>query len=578
MLRRILTNQQEELLTEERGWLSDLRVALARFDVTVEDQSTLDYSIAQLDELFLLVVVGEFNSGKSAFINALLGQPVLEEGVTPTTTRIHLLKYGDTTERKVAEASVDVVTASVDLLREINIVDTPGTNAIHREHEAITQEFVPRSDMVLFVTSADRPFTESERAFLQRIRDWGKKVVVVVNKIDILETPEDVARIEAFIADNARTLLGFTPDVFPVSARQALRAKIDGDGRDLLTASRFQALERYIIATLDEKERIRLKLLNPLGVGAHLVDKYISAIDERLDLLKDDFATIDDIEGQLVVYREDMTREFQFRLADVENVLFEFESRGMEFFDETMRLVRVLDLINKNKLKADFERKVVADAPQLVEQRVNEIIDWMVASELRQWQAVMDHLSRRRVEHADRIVGQVGGSFEYDRARLLDTVGRAAQRAVESYDKEIESDRLAESVQMAVAGTALVEVSAIGLGTIVTILATTTLADVTGLLTAGAVAVLGLFVIPARRRESKKELRGKISDMREQLMSSLTGQFERELERSLNRINEAIAPYTRFIRAERDRLTETCDELTRIRQGLARLKAQIESL
>jgi hypothetical protein len=295
-------------------------------------------------------------------------------------------------------------------------------------------------------------------------------------------------------------------------------------------------------------------------------------------MLKDDFATIEDIEGQLDVYKEDMTREFHFRLADVENVLHEFESRGMEFFDETMRLVRILDLVNKSKMKADFERQVVADAPQLIEERVNEIIDWMVASELRQWQAVMDHLSRRRVEHADRIVGQVGGSFEYDRARLLDSVGREAHRTVESYDKETEASRLAESVQMAVAGTALVEVGAIGLGAIVTILATTTLADVTGLLTASAVAVLGLFVIPTRRREAKKELREKLNTMREELVSTLTSQFDRELERSLHRIDEAIAPYTRFIRAERDRLTETHDELTRIQGGLSRLKAQIEDL
>lgn len=578
MLRRILTNQQEELLAEERHWLSDLRVALARFDVAPDDQDTLHRSISQLDELFLLVVVGEFNAGKSAFINALLGQPVLEEGVTPTTRRIHLLKYGPTAERTVTEASLDVITAPVDLLHEINIVDTPGTNAIHRQHEAITQEFVPRSDMVLFVTSADRPFTESERAFLQRIRDWGKKVIVIVNKIDILETPEDVAHIETFIAENARTLLGFTPEIFPVSARQAFRAKVDSDGNDLLAASRFEALERHIVGTLDEKERIRLKLLNPLGVGMHLADKYSEIIQERLDQLKDDFATIEDIEGQLAIYKEDMTREFRYRLADVENVLHEFESRGMEYFDETMRLVRVFDLINKSKLKTDFERKVVADAPQIIEQRVNEIIDWMVSSELRQWQAVMDHLSRRRLEHADRIVGQVGGSFEYDRARLLDTVGRAAHRTVESYDQESEATRMAESVQKAVAGTALVEVSAIGLGTIVALIATTTLADVTGLLAASTVAVLGLFVIPARRREAKKELREKIGDMREELMTSLTGQFDRELERSLHRINEAVAPYTRFIRAERDRLTETRDELTRVQGGLARLKAQIEEI
>ena len=83
MLRRILTNQQEKLLKEERRWLGDLRVALARFDVAPEDQVTLDQSIGQLDELFLLVVVGEFNAGKSLLINALLGEPVLEEGVRP---------------------------------------------------------------------------------------------------------------------------------------------------------------------------------------------------------------------------------------------------------------------------------------------------------------------------------------------------------------------------------------------------------------------------------------------------------------------------------------------------------------
>jgi chromosome segregation ATPase len=89
---------------------------------------------------------------------------------------------------------------------------------------------------------------------------------------------------------------------------------------------------------------------------------------------------------------------------------------------------------------------------------------------------------------------------------------------------------------------------------------------------------LGLFVIPARRREAKKELREKIAAMRQQLMGTLTGQFGRELERSLQRINEAIAPYTRFVRAERDRLTETHDELTQIREGLARLKAQVEAM
>ena len=576
MLRRILNKNQDELLAEDRRLLADLQQALARFDAAAEDQETLKRSALQLDELFLLVVAGEFNAGKSAFINALLGSRVLEEGVTPTTTRVHVVKYGPAVEHIPLEAALDVITAPVELLRDINIVDTPGTNAIHREHEAITREFVPRSDMVLFVTSADRPFTESERAFLSGIRDWGKKIVVVINKIDILETEEETARVVEFVAGNARTLLGADPQVFPVAARPALRAKESGDSA-LLARSRFDALERYIVGTLDEQERVRLKLLNPLGVGEHLAGKYLEVCEGRLGLLKEDFTAIEDIERQMALYKEDMQREFRFRLADVDVVLHEFENRGMRFFDDTMRITRVFDLVNKSKMRADFERTVVADLPQRVERRVTEIIDWLVNADLRQWQAVTEHLARRRQEHADRIVGQVGRSFDFDRTRLLDSVGRAAQRSVETYDRERESSRLADSVQVAVAGTALAEVGALGLGAILTHVAVTAAADFTGILAASAIAILGLFIIPNRRGDAKQDLRQKIAAMREQLMGSLTAQFDREVESSLRRIDEAIGPYTRFVRAERDRLTTARQDLSAAVQGLARLRSRVES-
>src|SRR5215203_5264782 len=163
MLSRILSGAEDELVREERSVLARLRTALARFDAAPEHQHALVRSIEQLDELFLLVIIGEFNSGKSAFINALLGSKVVTEGVTPTTAQINVLQYGETVERQVRESNLHVITAPSPLLREIHIVDTPGTNAIIREHETITSEFVPRSDLVLFVTSADRPFTESER-------------------------------------------------------------------------------------------------------------------------------------------------------------------------------------------------------------------------------------------------------------------------------------------------------------------------------------------------------------------------------------------------------------------------------
>ena len=572
---RILSEQQQALLAEERRLLGELAAVLARLDVDAEDQDTFARSLRQLDELFLLVVVGEFNAGKSAFINALLGQRVLEEGVTPTTSRIGLIKYGPAVHREATESGLDVITAPMPMLREINIVDTPGTNAVLREHEALTREFVPRSDLVLFLTSADRPFTESERAFLQSIREWGKKVIVVVNKVDILESEEDVRRVVAFVSDNFRTLLGVTPEVFPVAARLALRAKAGQDGPEAMARSRFEPLEGYIAGTLDEEERVRLKLLNPLGVALHLLGKHLERTEARLELLRDDVETIDSIDRQLALYGEDLARDFRFRLADVEKVLLEFERRGMEFFDEMLRVGRVFDLVSQSKLKRAFEREVVADLPQHVEKRVEEVIDWMVQSDLRQWQGVMEHLERRKAHHSDRLVGRVVGVFEHDRVRLLEGVRREAQRALESYDKDKESSRLAESVQVAVAGTAALQVGALGLGTLITMVATTTMLDMTGILAAGALSVLGLLILPARRTAAKNELRAKVEDMRTRLMAALTRQFDEELQKSLQRIREAVAPYTRFVRAEKERLAGVRQDLARLRDGLERIKAEI---
>ncbi len=575
-IRNLLGPQREKLVNQVRDLLGDVRAALVRLEVSPEDETRVRDSIRQLEDLFLLVVVGEFNAGKSAFVNALAGERILEEGVTPTTTRIQVLRHGEQFERTSVNGSVDLITAPVPLLKDIHIVDTPGTNAIERRHEAITQEYVPRADLVFFVTSADRPFTESERAFLEKIREWGKKIVVVINKIDILESPEDLVRIETFVGQNFERLLGVVPEIFPLAARVAFHAKQRGQ-QDELARSRFDALEEYIQNKLDEEERFRLKILNPLGVGLHLVYRYDGVISSRLEILKQDLETIETIQNEFAIYKDDMQRGFRLRLADVQNVLHELEARGEEFFEDTIRLPRFLDLINRSKIKADFEKKVVGDAPTLIEKRVEDIIDWMVSSELRQWQNVRDQLARRRTEHSERVAGQMAGGFDYDRVRLLETVGRAAQQTLEHYDKSAEANRMAESVQAAVAGAALMEVGAVGLGAAVSMLASTTAADITGMLAAGLLAALGFFVIPQKRRTAKKELRERIAALREQLMSSLNGQFNREIDRSVFKLDEAMAPYTRFVRGERDRLEASREELKALEYNMTQVKIEVSA-
>ena len=571
---RILSPQQDEVVRSVRGVLHDLRAALAGLAVENEDEKTLEASLQQLEDFFLLVVVGEFNAGKSAVINALLGERVLAEGVTPTTTQVQVLRHADQAEGATA-GGVRSIAASAPLLRDIHLVDTPGTNAIAREHELLTRRFVPRADLILFVTSADRPFTESERQFLHQIREWGKKVVIAINKADLLATPADLDTVLAFVRDNVRALLGFAPELFPVSARQALAAKTSGDAA-ALRDSRFGALEDYIRTTLDQQERFRLKLLNPLGVGLRLVGEYLERVTTRLELLREDTATVEEIRTALVGYRQEMTRGFQLRLADVDNLLHQFEKRGDDFFEDTVRVGRIFDLLNKSRIRLEFERKVIGDLPRQIEGRVEGFIDWLVSSDLQQWTEVRDRLARRRSEHAERVAGRLAGGFDYDRARLLDTVGKAAQDTLEAHDQRAEAARMAESVQMAVANAALLEVGAVGLGTAVSLIATTTAADVTGILAAGVLATVGFIVIPYRRNTARRELRKRLAALREQLMGALTAQFESEIERSVRRVEDGIGPYVQFVEGERKGLGDKQQRLTDIGSRLARIKADLE--
>ena len=574
---QILNPQQEIILHDERKVLNDLRVALVAFGALGEDSNTLGHSIEQLDELFLLVVAGEFNSGKSALINALLGQKLLAEGVTPTTTQIQVLRYGPDQARTVINEHQQTLSLPVELLAEISIVDTPGTNAIMREHELITSQFVPRADLVLFITSADHPFTESERQFLELIRDWGKKVVMVINKKDILQTQADQDEVYRFVTDNARLLLGLAPEVFLVSARKALQAKLGQP--QVWLESGFEALEAYIHDRLDEKGRLQLKLLSPLGTGISLVNKYLQIIASRLQLLEKDFQMLGDVDAQLALYDEDLKRDFRFRLSDVENALFELEQRGDTFFDATFRLGRIFDLIGKDRIQHEFEHQVVGDIPQQIEQKVNEVIDWLLEAQLRQWQAVIQHIAERRQEHREHIVGDLGvGSFNYDRERLMDAVGREAHKEVDTFDKINEAKLIAQDAQATVATSLAIEAGALGLGALVAVLATTAAMDVTGILSAGLIAALGLVIIPIRRNIAKKELTKKISEMRTRLLQSLTQAFEKEAARSQGQIREAVAPYSRFVRAESGKFKDTRETLGSIASELNRLKGSVEEM
>jgi small GTP-binding protein len=592
--RGILSKREQEIRVREQELLQRLATALERFgtDVATDDLRRFQEAREQLSGLFLLVIAGEFNSGKSSFINALLGERVLPEGVTPTTDRINVLRHGPEVSEQLREAYLLERTHPAEVLRELNIVDTPGTNAIIRRHEELTRDFIPRSDLVLFITSADRPFTESERGFLEQIREWGKKIVLIVNKIDILTRPEERDEVIRYVRENATGLLSETPEVFAASARQAQEARAaDGSGtraaggggqaeeagKELWERSGFTAVEDYLLNTLDQQERVRLKLLNPLNVGLRLAAKYKDAAFERLKLLIHDVEAIQNIDQQLALFHQEMLRDFESRLARLDVLLSDMERRGMRFFEETIRIGRIKSLMDSEGVKRTFEREVIGETPREIEDEVGRVIDWIVERNLKLWQDISGYIERRQLtRHREGMIGDVGSSFNYNRQALLDSIGRVSREVVGSYNREEESRTIANEIQGTFATTALAQAGAIGLGTLVVTLVSSAAADVTGILLATALAVGGFYVIPRRRRQAKLDFEQRINQLRTHLKDVLTRQVHLELGQSTARINEAIAPYRRFVQSQQQQLNEARGELVATEDALLRLRADIE--
>jgi small GTP-binding protein len=581
MRQSVLSDQQAQFLRDEKEALAGVQLALSKLDLPREALDSLQKAILQLDELFLIVIAGEFNAGKSALINALLGEKVLAEGATPTTSRVTLVRWGEKSAEQVVDESFAVYTHPLRLLKELNIVDTPGTNAIIRRHERLTAEFIPRSDLVLFVTSADHPLTESERQFLERILAWGKKIVFVLNKVDIFENDSALQEVQDFILKHTATILGGQPRLIPVSAKAAQRALSEPDPAErarLRGLSRLDDLEQFINGALDDATRLELKLNNPLGVAERLIDQAADGLAAQSEALNEDKVTASALETVTTEYERDLHSELPPRLAEVENILYRLEQRGLDFFDRTLRLTNVQNLMRGDKIRAEFEKQVLADVPQQIEEQVQRLIDWLVQKDLHEWQQVMSYLQRRQAQNMDHLVGEGYGPRETRRRELIDTVGRSIQTIVETYNRNQEAKELANSVEAAVAQTALLEVGAVGLGTLVSIAVLSSSLDITGILAAGTMAILGFFVIPFKRKKAKDGFKEKMLALRTKLLDTLTKQFNDERDGVIARLKDGVAPYTRYVRAERERIEASESTLARLRQSISALRARVQNV
>ena len=583
-MEQVLTPQQTDLAARERRLIMQVRDALSTADGSRADLDRLAKLVTEMDELFLLVVAGEYNAGKSTFINALLGDEVFAMGDLPTTRSISILRHGDAQPpRSIGEHTL-VYHYPLPFLKDLEIVDTPGTNSLERMEEEITRDFVPRADLVLFVTTLLQPLTASEMTFLTHIREWGKKVIFVVNGIDRRNSDEQIDRVREYISREIPARLSdLPPTIYSISALQALRARMAqrqgsaAPGPD--PRNEFPALEAYLLETLREKERVRLKLLSPVGVLRNVLDRNLMSLDGRLTVLHEDSRVLGTVREQLHGYQSEMRTDSERYLLELRTVLTDLEKRGRLWLERNIRVSNIRLLRNRDAVENRFRTEVVADAPRQIENVVHAMVDWTVKRNLKLWTAVFAeldaHTSRLRASGA--LAAHSDTEFQYNREELFAKLREPVERRLGDFSTETEARQVVESMQEAVAQAFGVNVLALGLGTALVAVFTTAALDVTGVLTATLFAVAGWLLIPARRRRLIRELEEKIAKLSTDLSALLASKFQEQLARYEHQFVEVVQPYERFLETERAKLEKGISGLKDARREVDALEQAIMS-
>lgn len=567
----------QALLRRESSLLVQLRETLEREQA--DERRRVDDLLATLEDLFTIVIVGEFNAGKSSLINALFGAKLRVEGPIPVDDQISVLRYAEEGSKRQLSDYVIEQFYPVEFLRNITLVDTPGTNSIVLRHQEITEDYIPRADLVLFVTSIDRPLSESERKFLEYIREWGKKVVFVLNKVDT-KTDDEIQQVLDYLRTNTKAIFGFEPTIFPVSGKLALESKLGAATPRDWTRSRFEALEDYIFKVLSEKERIRIKLQAPLDTIASLTKKQMTMIDSRREILADDMARIKSITEQLERARADLLGNFRQFVIRIDNLMMDLERRGVDFLDRYVRIQHVMLLRDSLRFREEFDRQVFQGFKGSVDSTIQESVDWLVKENMKLWNSTVDvfHQGAQRDARDQDIVGKVGREFAYNREEIYSRIRAQAEQRLGEYDVNIESRRIIDNAMRAVLHSFGLGAGALGLGYLLTTAVSSTAVDVTGLTAATMLLVTSFLILPYKRSKAKTEFQNRIEELRKHLRDSLDRESSTEIDRMLRAITGAFEPYQRFYEAESAKIETFAGKLTAIDAEAREIHAKVAKL
>ena len=572
MAQDLLDPRVRDLLERERALLSRLHKLLEQAGRD-DDARRVAEAAAALSEAFLVVIVGEFNAGKSSVVNALFGEKLMEEGPIPTTAKITLVRYGEERMERLISQHVLERRVPSELLRGLTLVDTPGTNSIVAEHQRLTEDFIPRADLVLFVTSYDRPLTHSEMEFLSYIRgDWGKQFVCVVNKADLARSDDDLRQVLAHVRNGLEDRFGLRPEVFALSAALAFEAKTNPS--DVVRAtlgpqSQFAPFEQFVRERLAGPERVAIKLGGPLDAATAQLSALDAPLAERASKLKVATDRIDALRGHLTATEGALHDAYARPLAEIDALLEETRLRGVRFLEDAFRVSNIGLLRDKDRFKEEFQRQVVRDLDREIETRVAGGVDAMQTRALGLWQQALTGL-REALPDAS------GAGF--DRTRAFAELEREADRQLRLHDVREEARALLEAAQQSADLTQMVGAGAVGLGVLGGVLIVATTADALGgfgLVTAGVMALGSLAFLPVQRNKAVAQLNERFGALQTDLRTALDHQFRQQANEVAARVGAMLTPLEAEATREREAVQALVDERDALRAEVTAVRADV---
>lgn len=266
---------------------------------------------------FMFVVVGEVKAGKSSFVNALLdsGQEICKTAASPMTDTIQQIIYGAEENLQVINPYLKRISLPIEILKEIAIVDTPGTNTIVAHHQEITEEFIPASDLIVFVFEAKNPYRQSAWEFFDYINaDWRKKIIFVLQQKDLMNDADLQTNLSG-VREYAEKKGIANPNIFAVSA------KMEQDGYK--ENSGFKSLRQYIAKNITSGQAPFLKLENNIHLSKTINEKISKGLDTRNQQFKADLSFRSDIRNTLTEQENKSSRQVD---ALVSNLLSGYDA------------------------------------------------------------------------------------------------------------------------------------------------------------------------------------------------------------------------------------------------------------